>query len=286
MIDRFGSDFGSTGGFCKNEGTLQHRLSVQRQAASGPSRLDTMCFDGSGYIRFDLRGVIADRMRARIADCRMAVVGFLYHRAYETRELRHSAGQNCLAEVDVAQHAVEWILIVMIWRRCEESVGHLRPVIGGRDRQIVLALEMMKEGALGDVAGRTKIVYGRCRVALGSDHHERGVENLVSRRLLLLACRHVRLHSPCRLVNAVHPTPFDAPVHKTGDVQGRGDDADAVANDLGGEEESVHCESPLGSAHLLFGGRPISRPHPSDYAYRLVGMLSMDLFLSTKPLVP
>jgi hypothetical protein len=55
-------------------------------------------------------------------------------------------------------------------------------MVGSRDGQIVLALEVMEEGALGHVAGRTKIVHSCCRVAFGADHHERGVENFVLRR--------------------------------------------------------------------------------------------------------
>src|SRR5262249_24985702 len=89
MIDRLGCDLGSTGGFRKNESALQYSLSVQSQAASGPARLDAVCFDRCGYIRFDLLGMTADRARASIADRRMAVVGFLHHRAHEAGEFRH-----------------------------------------------------------------------------------------------------------------------------------------------------------------------------------------------------
>jgi hypothetical protein len=40
-------------------------------------------------------------------------------------------------------------------------------------------------------------------------------------------------------------------VQESGDVQRGRDDADAVANDLGGDEESVHSESP--SVLHIFG---------------------------------
>ena len=49
----------------------------------------------------------------------------------------------------------------------------------------------------------------------------------------------------------VQATPLDAPVQESGDVQRGRDDADAVANDLGGDEESVHSESP--SVLHIFG---------------------------------
>ena|SRR4029079_4799799 len=65
VIDRFGCELGSTGGFRKNESALQHRLSVQSQAASGPSGLDAVRFHSSGYIRFDLLGMkLADTLGA------------------------------------------------------------------------------------------------------------------------------------------------------------------------------------------------------------------------------
>src|SRR5262249_12850 len=114
MIDRLGGELGSTGGFRKNESTLQHSLSVQSQAASGPFRLDAVCFDRGSYIGLDLLGMTADRARAGIADRGMAIIGFLHHRAHKTGELRHRAGQNCFAEVDVAEHAVEWIRMGMV----------------------------------------------------------------------------------------------------------------------------------------------------------------------------
>ena len=55
----------------------------------------------------------------------------------------------------------------MIGRRREQAAGRLRPVVGGGDGQILLALEVMEEGALGHAGGRAKIIDRRCRVALG-----------------------------------------------------------------------------------------------------------------------
>src|SRR5262245_39053783 len=119
MIDRLGGELGSTSGFRKNESALQHSLSMQSQAASRPSCLDAVRFDRGSYIRFDLCGMTADRARASVADCRMAAIRLLHHRAHEAGELRHCAGQNCFAEVDVTDHAVKRIWIGMIGRRCE-----------------------------------------------------------------------------------------------------------------------------------------------------------------------
>src|SRR5262245_6250898 len=130
MIDRLGCDLGSTRCFRKNESALQDGLSMQSQAARGPSRLDAVCFHGGGYIRFDLLGMSADRARASIADRGMAVIGFLHHRTDEAGELRHCPGQNCFAEIDIAEHAVERLWVGMIGRRCEKSVRRVRPMLG------------------------------------------------------------------------------------------------------------------------------------------------------------
>jgi hypothetical protein len=53
-------------GFRKNESALQHSLSVQSQAASGPSRLDAACFDRGGYIR-----VIVARLKSPLFTVRI-----------------------------------------------------------------------------------------------------------------------------------------------------------------------------------------------------------------------
>src|SRR5262245_40367925 len=72
--------------------------------------------------------------------------------------------------------------------------------------------------------------------------------------------------SPFRRSDGVQAAPLNAPVHETGDIQGGRDDADAVADDLGRDEESVHNQSPLGSAHLPLTRRPLGylRPIPKD----------------------
>src|SRR5262245_623106 len=50
--------------------------------------------------------------------------------------------------------------------------------------------------------------------------------------------------SPFRCTNGLQATPLDAPAHETGDVQGGRHDANAVANDLGRDEERVHKPEP------------------------------------------
>src|SRR5262245_31136506 len=69
-------------------------------------------------------------------------------------------------------------------------------------------------------------------------------------------------NSLSRHINGLQATRLDAAVHETGDVQGSREDADAVANDLGRNEESVHKPEPLGSAHFRFGRRPVGRLRP------------------------
>src|SRR5437763_1376731 len=62
----------------------------------------------------------------------------------------------------------------MTWR----GAGEARPVRGGGDGQIVLALEVMEEAALGDARLAADVVDRAPRIALRADHVQRGVEEL------------------------------------------------------------------------------------------------------------
>jgi hypothetical protein len=63
----------------------------------------------------------------------------------------------------------------------------------------------------------------------------------------------------------VQATPLDASVQESGDVQRGRDDADAVANDLGGDEESVHNERPS-VLHIFGSGAQTGGPLASEQA--------------------
>src|SRR5262249_1638503 len=74
-----------------------------------------------------------------------------------------------------------------------------------------------------------------------------------------------------------------------GDVQRGRDDADAVANDLGRDEESIHSQSPLASAHLRFRrhwSALASGPSDCVKPYRPVGMGSSPIFAFPKRALP
>ena len=84
--------------------------------------------------------------------------------------------------------------MLVIGRGLEKRAGHLRPIIGGRDAERFLALEVMEERALGDARLGAEIIDGRCGVTLGADERKRSVEQFLPR-------------GPCRLfdcVGAVH----------------------------------------------------------------------------------
>src|SRR3546814_13408933 len=51
-----------------------------------------------------------------------------------------------------------------------------RPVVCGRDRQLLLALEVVEEAALGHPRRAADVLEARRRVALRTDNRERGIE--------------------------------------------------------------------------------------------------------------
>ena len=111
----------------------------------------------------------------------MGSIGFLHHRADETGELIQFAAYQFTPEIDVAEHAIERIGVVVIRRGGEKRACYFRPVIGGRDAQRFLARKMMEERALGDARRRTEVVDRRRGIALGADLGERRLQHFVAR---------------------------------------------------------------------------------------------------------
>ena len=72
--------------------------------------------------------------------------------------------------------AVERIGVGVIRRGGEKLPGPRRPVVGRRDGQVVLASEVMEEGAFGDARGLAQVIHRRRRIALCPDHMHGRVE--------------------------------------------------------------------------------------------------------------
>ena len=82
-------------------------------------------------------------------------------------------------EVEVAEHAIGRVLGLVVRRVGEEPAGRDRPVVGGRDREVVLRREVVEERALRHPRRRAQVVHGRGVETLGPDHGDGGVEQAV-----------------------------------------------------------------------------------------------------------
>src|SRR5579862_4552858 len=176
MIDAGGGDLGAVLRFGQNKGSLQDCLGMNRETLRGPPGADAALAHRLGDIRVERGSVIEDARAAGIADGRVRCECFLHHRADQTGELGHIAFQELLAEIDIAEHAVERIGVPVIGRRRKQLAGHLRPMVCGRSAKIFLALEVMEKGALCHTGSRAKIIDGCCRIALFTHHVERGIQ--------------------------------------------------------------------------------------------------------------
>src|SRR5262249_54235995 len=94
--------------------------------------------------------------------------------------LRNLAGQHGDAQVDVAENALARILARLIRRRAEQRFGHRFERLDRGNAERFLAVEMMKEAALGQAGGRADVVDRRGRIALGADDIARGGKELAA----------------------------------------------------------------------------------------------------------
>ena len=159
--------------FGQNERALQHRLRVQGEALCGPIAFDFVLFARGFDIGFECGGVAEYAGLAGGADGVVRRERLLHHRAGKAGELCGPAFDERGAEIDVSEHPAERIAMRMIGRGCKESARRLRPIIRRRDREIVLAFEVMEEGALGDARSAAKIVHRRAGVTLRPDNLDR-----------------------------------------------------------------------------------------------------------------
>src|SRR5665213_847311 len=86
MIDARGRDSRAALGLRQNEGPLQNRLCMQRQAPGGPGGANPIALHRSRDVRFNLGGVPADARLARPADVGVSVIDLLHHGSDKTSE--------------------------------------------------------------------------------------------------------------------------------------------------------------------------------------------------------
>lgn len=160
----------------EDEGALEHGLGVPREARRGPVGLDAARRHGRRDVRFERRRVAEDAGGAGVADRRVRPVDLLRHGPDEAGEFGGIAVDDRLAELDIAEQAVERVVEPVVRRVREEGRGGFRPIGGGGDAERFLGLEMMEERALGDSRRLAEIIDGGRREALGPDDVPRRFE--------------------------------------------------------------------------------------------------------------
>jgi len=111
----------------------------------------------------------------------MGVVGLLHQRAEETRVVGKLSGQDSGAEVEVSEQAGKRVGWLVIGCGGEEALGHGFPMRNCGEGEVILALEVVKEAALGDAGLKADIVDGGRSIPFGTDGLESCVEELVPR---------------------------------------------------------------------------------------------------------
>src|ERR1700722_14541269 len=165
MIDARGRNGRAARGLGQNEGSLQDRLGMQRQALSGPGDAQPIVLHRLRNIRFNRGSVSAEACLTRLANLRVRAIDLLHQRAEKTGELGDFALEELLAKIEVAQDPMERIAVLLVRRAAEKDRWCVGPVVRRSDRKRLLALEMVKECALGDAGLDTKLIDRRRRIA-------------------------------------------------------------------------------------------------------------------------
>ena len=176
VLQAFGGDPRPLPGLGQDEGALEHRLDMEREALRAPRRIRRVSALGFGDDLGHLCRVRADVRVARGANVGVRVVGLLDHRAEQASEVRQRALQDRDAEIHVTQQPLERVGDFLVGRRCKQTVGHRREMGRCGKRKVFLGREMMEEAALGETGGLADVLDARRRVSLGADHLQGGVE--------------------------------------------------------------------------------------------------------------
>jgi len=191
---------------------LQHRLCIEREALRAPFRRGRVERFGRGDVLCDIGSVRADIGVTGAADRGVGVVGLLHHGAEEAREFGDWPREDRRAEIDITEQAIQRIGELAIRRVAEKPLGHLRKMRHRGDREVFLALEVMKERTLRKMGRAADVVDRARRVALRADHLHRRVEQAGARVRLGpgRGCVHVLQYQPVgMLVKGLFPGRLD-----------------------------------------------------------------------------
>ena len=178
MREAVARDLGALRRLGVDERALQDRLDEIADAFGGPGRLRRIAALG-GFDVGDQHGdVRRHALLAGGANVGVGRVGLLHQRAEQAGVVGQFALQDLGAEIDVAEQALQRVVEATIRRGGEEALGHFVPERRGRQREIVLAFEVVEEAALGDARGVADVVDRGRRIAALADHMQRRVEQL------------------------------------------------------------------------------------------------------------
>jgi hypothetical protein len=138
------------------ERALENRLRVQGEALCSPLPAKAPLPHRLGDVSLDLCRMPADAGFARGSNCRARLESLLHHRADKARELGNVAGEQLLSELEVAENTLQRVRVPVIWRSRKKLSGDIGPMLDGGDAEVLLGLEVVEEGALGDIARRAQ----------------------------------------------------------------------------------------------------------------------------------
>src|SRR5262245_3949744 len=134
--------------------------------------------------------MLTDAGVASASNCWARLESLLHHRADKARELGNVAGEQLLSELEVAENTLQRVRVPVIGRSRKKLSSHIGPMLYVGDAEVLLGLEVVEEGALGDIARRAQVIHRRRRIALGANDLQRHVENLRFGRGFMGSLRH------------------------------------------------------------------------------------------------
>ena len=183
-------------GLGQYERALEDCLRVQGEAFCSPLSAKAALPHRLGDVGLYLLRVPADAGFASRSNARARLEGFLHHRADKASELGNVAGEQLFSEVEVAEDTRKRICVQVIRSSGKKLARNLRPVAGGPDTEVFLALEVVEEGALGDPGGGAEIFDAGGCVTLGADDPQCSLQNL--RPCIRRSCHLANPETPSR----------------------------------------------------------------------------------------
>jgi hypothetical protein len=177
MVNGCGCDVAVVFCFCENERALEGGLGIEREAFRGPLREHVPLTDRFFDVGNQRRSVLVDTAIAGIADGRVCVVDLLHHGAGEAGVVGQLAHEQGFAEIDISQQAVERVSECVIGRGGKERGAAFDPVVGGGQRQLFLAIEVVEEASFGQAGGFADVLNARGGISLSADYVEGRVED-------------------------------------------------------------------------------------------------------------